>query len=257
MNDEKLIPLIEELGLSNKEARIYVAALKLGPSTVQRIADQSGIKRVTTYVILESLLSLGLVSQSIRGRKTYFVAESPQNLQRLLEKRQRELTEQTTSFKQLLPSLEALKTIPREMPDVKFYTGGEAVLSLFASFFADYRDNSNEIIAISNLDEASRFLPEVGQGQPNPHRVKHNIKSRIIYTTERGPVYKDTDQEFNRESRYVPKDKFPLTCDINVFDQHVIMISFEGDTPVGVAIRNSNLAHAMKVIFEMAWETAK
>jgi sugar-specific transcriptional regulator TrmB len=50
--NEELIGQIEELGLSNKEARVYVANLMLGPAGVQQIADASGIKRVTTYVIL-------------------------------------------------------------------------------------------------------------------------------------------------------------------------------------------------------------
>src|SRR4051812_25054594 len=83
MNDE-LIASIEDLGLSQKEARVYLANLMLGPATVQKIADQSGIKRVTTYVILESLNNLGLVSQSTKGKKTYFVAEEPSHLRRLL-----------------------------------------------------------------------------------------------------------------------------------------------------------------------------
>jgi sugar-specific transcriptional regulator TrmB len=256
MNDDKLFPLIEELGLSNKEARIYVAALKLGPSAVQQIADRSGIKRVTTYVILESLLSLGLVSQSIRGRKTYFVAESPQNLERLLEKRQRELNEQNHSLKQILPHLEQLKSIPREMPEVKFYSGSEAVRSLFAVFFAEYRGTAKEIFAISNLDDASRFIPDVRMGKPNPHRIKHNVKSHIIYTTEKGPIYKDSDHQYNRTSRFVPKDQFPLTGDVYVFGDHVIMFSFHVDSPVAVAIKNTDLAHGMKAIFDMSWETA-
>jgi sugar-specific transcriptional regulator TrmB len=115
MEDQTLISHIEELGLSNKEARIYVSLLTLGPSPVQRIADQSGIKRVTTYVILESLIGLGLVSQSVKGKKTYLIAEDPANLRRLLEKRERELNEQKHNFEQLLPELQGLKVASGEV----------------------------------------------------------------------------------------------------------------------------------------------
>src|SRR6266699_2317106 len=103
MNDQQLISHVEELGLSNKEARVYLASLALGPSPVQKIADDSGIKRVTTYVILESLVGLGLVSQTSKGKKTYFIAEDPINLERLLDKREQEIQDQKHNFSQILP----------------------------------------------------------------------------------------------------------------------------------------------------------
>src|SRR3954466_8633839 len=113
MNNEQLISHIEDLGLSNKEGRVYVACLSIGPSPVQRIADESGIKRVTTYVILESLVGLGLVSQSIKGKKTYFIAEDPINLERLIDRRAQELKEQKQNFDVILPELQGLKTQPK------------------------------------------------------------------------------------------------------------------------------------------------
>src|SRR6266851_2346010 len=121
MNDQTLVSHIEELGLSNKEARVYLACLSIGPSSVQRIADESGIKRVTTYVILESLVGLGLVSQSVKGKKTYFIAEDPINLERLISRREQELKEQKQNFNQILPELKTLKTQPKDAPSVKFY----------------------------------------------------------------------------------------------------------------------------------------
>jgi len=256
MNDHELISHIEELGLSNKEARVYVAALKLGPSPVQRIADQSGIKRVTTYVILESLVGLGLVSQSIKGKKTYFVAEEPTNLARLLEKREHELKEQKHNFDMVLPQLQSLKSVPKEMPEVKFYDGADSVRSLFADFFASYKGNAQEIYAFSNVDQVHSFSPDRAPSKPNMDRVKHNIHSRLIYTSDQGPIYKVSDAEYKRESRYVPKDEYPVTGDISVFGEYVIMISFADNHPIGLAIRNGEMARSMKAIFDMAWESA-
>jgi sugar-specific transcriptional regulator TrmB len=87
--------------------------LRSWASGVQLISDQSGIKRVTSYVILESLVGLGLVSQSVKGKKTLFVAEDPTNLERLLQRRQDELGEQQQNLKLLLPKLSTLRSVPK------------------------------------------------------------------------------------------------------------------------------------------------
>jgi predicted transcriptional regulator len=257
MNEQQLISHIEELGLSNKEARVYVACLRLGPSVVQRIADQSGIKRVTTYVILESLVGLGLVSQSIKGKKTYFIAEDPNNLERLLEKREVELNEQKHSFEQILPELSKLKTVPKELPEVKFYDSSDGVRSLFANFFAEYQGSSQDLYEISNIDQVHVFFPERTLGRPNPDRVKYNVKSHLIYTSEQGPIYEGADEEGRRESRFVPIEAYPVTSDVSIFGDYVIMISFAEDRPVAVTIRNAELARAMKAVFDMSWTLAE
>src|SRR5947209_5718152 len=128
--DDQLISQVEELGLSNKESRVYVANLMLGAAGVQQIADASGIKRVTTYVILESLVSLGLVSQTTKAKKTLFNAESPENLRRLLDKKEQSIKEQKHQLEELLPQLGKLSTLPKDVPSVKFYDGAESIQTI-------------------------------------------------------------------------------------------------------------------------------
>ena len=153
MNDE-LIASIEDLGLSQKEARVYLANLMLGPATVQKIADQSSIKRVTTYVILESLSNLGLVSQSTKGKKTYFVAEEPAQLRRLLQKKEQAIKEQQKSFDAILPELNDLKSLPTESPNVRFYDTAEGIRGVIGSFLSSHINKDIKVVyGISNLDQ--------------------------------------------------------------------------------------------------------
>ena len=57
-----LIENLEKFGLSKKEASVYLALLGLGPSLVSDISDKAKMNRSTTYVILESLADLDLVT---------------------------------------------------------------------------------------------------------------------------------------------------------------------------------------------------
>lgn len=255
--NEQLIAQVEELGLSNKEARVYVANLMIGPSGVQQIADASGIKRVTTYVILESLVSLGLVSQSNQGKKTLFNAESPENLRRLLEKKEESLKEQKVQLDELLPELNNLTSIPKDAPKMKFYDGVESVLSitkLFAEIVA--KEEVGEICGISNLDKVYAFFPEIEENQSNPVRTEAGVRSKFLYTTSRGPIMRETDKQKNRISRFVPIDKYNFNCDISIAGDYVALLSLDQPRPIGITIESKSISDGMRTVFELAWEAA-
>jgi sugar-specific transcriptional regulator TrmB len=72
-----MLETLIKLGLSEKEAAVYLATLELGEDTALNIAEKSQVNRTTTYVILEKLMKLGLASTVERGKKTVFVAEDP------------------------------------------------------------------------------------------------------------------------------------------------------------------------------------
>lgn len=256
--NEDLITQVEELGLSEKEARVYLANLSLGPSTVQKISEHSGIKRVTTYVILESLVNLGLVSQAIKGKKTLFIAEEPLSLKRLIEKKERELSQQKANFETLLPELLGVKNIPKDSPRVKFYDSTEGIKSIMTTFLSSHKNEKLQFIfGISNLDQLYTFFPEFKEHAANPTRVREGVPSKIIYTYKGGPVFKETDHLRNRESRWVPLEKYPLNGDISIVGDHIIMLSLTGNKPIGITIDSHELAVGLTGIFNLAWTTAE
>lgn len=258
MEDQPLISHIEELGLSNKEARIYVACLSLGPSPVQRIADQSGIKRVTTYVILESLMGLGLVSQSVKGKKTYFIAEDPSNLSRLLEKREQELKEQQHNFEQVLPQLQSLKLLPKDSPTVKFYDSRDGIKTIMNLFLEHAKQPGVPFVyGFTDLDQLYSYFPEYRTAAANPIRVRAGIRSHFLYTSSEGPILARTDKENNRESRYLPPDIFPMSGDFTIVGDNVLMLALSGSRPTGVTITSKELAQGLKAMFMVAWEAAE
>lgn len=256
--NEELIAQIEELGLSNKEARVYVASLMLGPSGVQQIADTSGIKRVTTYVILESLISLGLISQTSKAKKTLFNAESPDNLRRIIDRKEQAIKEQKHQLAELLPRLNSLKTLPKDAPTVKFYDGVEGIRAINQVFFSELgKLGVTQSYGISNLDDLANFMPEIESGRGNPARLQAGIRSKFIYTSKKGAIMKDTDKKKNRESRYLPSDKFHFSCDISIAGKYTALLSLSGQNPIGVVIESTAIANGLIEVFNLAWEGAQ
>src|SRR6187549_935568 len=127
---EELRQTLISLGLSQKEAAVYVAMLTLGRGTVTQISRAAGINRTTGYDILGSLFEDGLVRISGKEPKQEYVAESPGNILKLLNKRLRETEERIHRAKEFVPKLESIHKIDTR-PQIKFYEGIEGLKQVY------------------------------------------------------------------------------------------------------------------------------
>lgn len=122
----ELIPLeLRKLGLKPKEINVYLAALQLGWSPVQKIAQAAGVSRPTAYEVIRGLIKKGLMREIkrkgvIKGEKTYFAAESPDKLLGLLRVQKREVEEKEREFIRIISALRA-----------KYYLAGQAEIRTF------------------------------------------------------------------------------------------------------------------------------
>ena len=51
-----LVKALKNIGLNEKEARIYISLLQIGKTTAYQVSRHSGLKKPTVYVILEELI---------------------------------------------------------------------------------------------------------------------------------------------------------------------------------------------------------
>src|SRR5688572_25102021 len=105
MRDE-LAKELEKIGLSENEAKVYLAGLELGSSTAQMIAAKATVSRPTTYIMIESLIKRGLMSSFQKGKKRMFVSGKPRQLLYILEQQKKAIENQTAKFKELLLTFE-------------------------------------------------------------------------------------------------------------------------------------------------------
>src|SRR3989344_7665668 len=121
---------LQRTGLDERGAKVYLAALELGPSPVQKIAARAGIPRATVYLVLSDLQGKGLITTYDEGKKTFFVAESPSQLELLVERREAEFKAQKEAIKNLVPELISRGQFEQGgRPMVKYYEGPNAVKS--------------------------------------------------------------------------------------------------------------------------------
>src|SRR3989344_9460714 len=114
---------LKDMGLSETESKVYIAALQLGQAFPATLAKKARVKRPTLYKLLPRLKELGLITETVVGKRTQLVAEDPHNY---LERKQRELDD----FESMVPHLRLLLITASIKPKIIFYEGVEGLKRL-------------------------------------------------------------------------------------------------------------------------------
>ncbi|MEK7150167.1 MAG: helix-turn-helix domain-containing protein [Patescibacteria group bacterium] len=238
-----LITKIKELGLDDKEAKVYLAGLELGEANIQRIVKKSGIKRTTVYHALDSLKEKGLFSVVVRkGRKKY-IAEDPRKLKNKIES-------QKETLEEIMPNLLSLANFIDKKPEIKYYEGEAGIKEI-------YKDSLNypesEILAWVNSEAITNFKIDYLKNYYLPQRLNKKIWVRAIApSTEEMINYKSRDTQSLRKTKLLKKNgSFNVETTIYGKDK-VSIVDFENK--LGLIIRNNQIFNTFKVIFEENWD---
>ncbi|MFA6398795.1 MAG: helix-turn-helix domain-containing protein, partial [archaeon] len=69
--------LLEKIGLSKGEIKVFLALNRLGESTVGKIVSESEVSKSKVYDILEKLIRKGLAGYIVREDTKYFFVNNP------------------------------------------------------------------------------------------------------------------------------------------------------------------------------------
>ena len=234
--------ILEQLGLKDKKADVYLAALELGSATVIEISKKAGIKRTTCYDILMDLIKMGLVSETSKGKKRLFIGEDPEKILGDLENKEKLLSG-------ILPQLKAVYNIKGVKPKIRFYEGKEGLREVYA----DTLKYSGEIAAFASEDVV-RTLGREWADDYLKKRVKKNIRVRVILPkTEYVSKIVGEDRELLRTSKLIDPQKYPFSIEINIYGhKKVALMSSREET--GIIIEGDEVYKTMKLIFELLWD---
>tara|TARA_Y100000310_G_C20644436_1_gene795760 strand:+ start:86 stop:853 length:768 start_codon:yes stop_codon:yes gene_type:complete len=244
---------LEQFGLKEKEAKVYLASLELGVSSVQKIAKKASINRATAYFVLDTLIEQGLVTHFQQGKKRYFAATHPAQLLRLIKQQKLDLEEAEAKLeKEVIPELLSIHNVAADKPKVMFYEGINGLRAMREDFL---KTKDKEIEAIFPVEGYKSIFSERETKKYREARKKKNIHVRAIYT-----IPKDSPQPLKPDFskiRKVSNKKFPLTADITLYDNKVAIASFKQKQPYGVIIESKEISETIRSMFNLAWRGTK
>lgn len=124
------------LGLTETEARTYVALLELGTETVTTITHRADITRTLGYHSLDRLVELGLIEQKNNSNPIQFHVKHPRHLIEYVEKQKAMWNNRMNDAQILLPKLESSYTM-LEHPFLSNRVGSEAVFDLYRTLYTN------------------------------------------------------------------------------------------------------------------------
>lgn len=252
--------LLQKIGFSDKDAEVYLSCLELGTQPASVIAKKAGLKRPTTYLILEGLLKKGLVSEYTGSNVKYFTAVSPEYLLSFMDKQRRELSTYQKELEQFLPQLQSLSNPYTLSPKVRFYEGMAGVERVMN----DTLTAKESLRCYSTMDEwfARPDTKEYIMWYGNQRAAVKKIPLRSInadsplarkYLEDEYPV--EIDKNLSH-FRYLPKNIDVFSNEINIYDNKVAIASIGKNELLGIIIESESIANTQKSIFEISWRAA-
>jgi len=245
MKNNQLLQILNDLGLTENESRVYLTSLSLGSSTILSIAKNAQIQRTTVYSVMDALKKKGLAHIELSGFKQLYSAEHPEKLVSMIEHKKNDLEKH-------LPEFLSLYNMKGGESTLKYYEGVEAVKSIYDTIL-DPMKPSDDYLVISNLqkfidiDEKyfKKFLDK---------RIKSRVKARLIATdSEQARYMKKYSQQMNHEVRILPKGTV-LSTDIMIVPHKVTIFNLE--QPIsGISIENTTTIQTHKEMFEIMWNS--
>ncbi|MBI4256554.1 hypothetical protein HY626_00690 [Candidatus Uhrbacteria bacterium] len=238
---------LEGYGLDKKEAKVYLAGLELGATSVLELSRRTNLPRTTLYPILEKLAARGIFREGKEKSTTVYIAEAPQQL---LEK----MHEREVQLEQSLPALELLQETSHGGPGVTFYEGTEGFKRLWKlilnSGITEYRLLTSGVGLRDYVKEPYLINRVVEE------RKKHGIRSRQLIRDSRvARKIIAKDHEELRESRILPSN-IDLPATVIIFAEQVAFITTRRENTM-IILASGDVATTYKTLFDLVWEKAE
>ena len=250
-NFKNMLKSLKQIGLKEKEIKVYLIILKLGSLSAQTISSETGIKRTTVYLVLEKLKKIGLAGEIIEKNKKIFFAENPKKLLKIIQAKKKEMEKEEKRIKEILPDLEKILKNKKEEPQKKIihYQGIEGIWNIGDDMLKTKKDHYSIEPGIFynyiGLSRAFDFFKKRRQIGVTKGYIIADHHPNIL------KFYRQGYTEF-QEIRFLPEVK-NLNSVVIIYGEKVALISFKKPYS-SILIENKEIYSLIKFIWSALWK---
>lgn len=237
---EKLV----DAGLDTTQAQIYVALLTRGTLTQTQIANATDLNRSSLYKHIATLLNLNIISQSRIGKRTYYQAEHPKNLNRHFKQK-------LTAYERVAPQLDSVYEKNKKVPVTNIHYGVKGMRVV-------HQEIAETAHSIKTFFTPAHFL-DVLRVQDGLYFTratsKRDVPVKGLCSDSRdNRKYLKWHHEKNEQTKLMPKGiTYPI--EVVIYNQNVAIFSFTHSFVT--VIENKEIKDFHEQLFDYFWSIAK
>ena len=235
---------LQESGLTKNESKIYLALLKIGPSTTGKITQESKLHRSRVYETLERLTKKGLVSHIVKSNKKTFVASEPSTILNFIEEKKKNILN-------ILPALTKLKNTPTNYQEANIYEGIEGYKAARKKLIKEL-GSKDKLLIVGAPVKANKIF-EGWLLDFHKKREKQGIGMKIIYDPDAKYYGKIRKKLKLTEVKYLKEKPSPSWFEL--FNESMI-IGVISNNPICLVIKNKEIVESFKQHFKILWKNS-
>jgi len=246
--------LLEGIGLTRGEIKVYFALLELGPSTTGEIIKKARVSRSKVYEMLDRLMDKGLASFVIKENTKYFEAADPEQVLHFIRREKSILIEKEESLKQILPVLKQKQKFGKIPQTATVYEGIKGIKTIYSDVLYSLQkgDKYCAVAAEPEVVKSEDFVYFI----QNFHRRRQerDIKVRLIALPEIKDIISNTIAktkliQIRYSTQFIP-------AALLIYKDKVATYVW-AKSPTGIVIRSKFIADRYRKYFEQIWKRSK
>jgi sugar-specific transcriptional regulator TrmB len=237
--------ILNEIGLTETEIKVYLSLLTLGATSAGRIVDHAGVYRKNLYDALNKLIEKGLVSYVIENKIKIFQAKDPENLEKYLDEKKEKIEKQKQEVQKTISGLKSLfSKAPAEI-ESEIYRGTEGIKTILKECL-----HHKEVLFIGATGDVENRLPYFW-----PHYNKRREKLKcawrllLVHEAKNKPITKSKYYKY----KILPEMLSGLNV-IYIYGDYVANVLWL-EKPIAFVIKHKSLANNYRKYFNFLWNT--
>jgi len=257
--------VLENLGLSENEVKVYIEAIKHKKIAPYALAKTLAMPRTTVYDIMLNLALKGLItirqSQGLEKQQTWIEPKNPSKLREMIFYQREELARAEVGLVDILPFLKEEYTKNLENTDFQFYPGIVGAKQVIQQTF-QAKDNSTVRVfeSLIPMDTLGKKLinKDIDMGLQTKRSTNSAIKSLVVLNKWTKHVL-SYQQRRNRDYimlhnfRYIDNPHLNIGLDISLLEDTVRCICAQENEAWGLIIKSDKLATTLSSVFDLLW----
>lgn len=245
---DEITQILEEIGLTKQESRVYLALLELQEARTGILCKTTSIASSNIYKVLESLIKKGLVSFRVQNNIKVYMPSPPETLNELFLAKQKKLEQERKKVTKLITTLKKREIPLTPQSHYKYYEQMNGIKSMWYEINSLMENNS--IIKIHTAKKESYQLFVGFYTEHHNLRKKKNIKEQLIFPIE------DKQLAEKRKDNLTEIRFLPLTNDAEwgIVKDSFFIHYITGKVPRGFLIYDPVFARTFEQVFDRLWE---